>query len=201
MPNKPKGGRRNISWEKIKADYVTDPGLSLKRVSEKYGVPLRTVAQHSKADDWFATKKKHQEEYCNELASKLHQEKLQALEQELESVQNASDVIVEILKDAEQFRRHLTINIVTGETKQEIFEKYDTRALKDTLSCLKMIEDMKRSMLGIQKIENIQKHQLDEERMQLEKDKFEFEKQKADMFKPDSTNVIRIEGFDEEWAK
>lgn len=201
MPKKPKGGRRNRSWEKIKADYVTDPGLSLKKVSEKYGVPLDTVKKHSKAENWFATKKEHQEQYATELAQKLHQGKLQTLEQELESVQNASNVIVAILSDNKQFKRHLTTNVITGETKQEVFDKYDTRALKDTLSCLKMIEDMKRSMLGIQKIENIQKHQLDAERLQLDKDRFEFEKQKTEMFKPTEGNAIRIEGFDKEWAE
>ena len=108
MPKKPKGGRRNISWEKIKADYVTDPGLSLKKAAEKYGVPVRTVAEHSKADNWFATKQEHQKQYCDELAEKLHQKKLESLEQELEAILTISDKISETLKnDPHQFNRYL----------------------------------------------------------------------------------------------
>lgn len=202
MPKKPKGGRRNKSWEKMRADYVTDPGMSLKKLSEKYGVPLRTIAEHSKAENWFATKKQHQEDYCNKLAEKLHQKKLDSLEQELESVQNLSDRLFTVLKDdPEQFNRHLTTNMMTGETTEQIFSKVDVKAMRDAVSVLKVVEDMKRSIIGLQRLENLQKHQLDVEKMQLEKERFEFEKQKAEFFKPTSDNAIRIEGFEEGWAE
>jgi hypothetical protein len=201
MPKKPKGGRRNKSWEKIKADYVTDPGLSLKKVAEKYGVPLRTVAQHSKAENWFATKQEHQEQYCNELASKLHQKKADTLEQELMAALNFSDRLLKVLEDdPEQFNRHLIVTTVsdaeglTTTTDEKTFDKLDMRAMKDAVSVLKTIEELKRSILGIQTIENLQKHQ-------LERDRFEFEKQKADFNKPDSNNSIRIEGFEKGWAE
>lgn len=201
MPKKPKGGRRNKSWEKIKADYVTDPGLSLKKVAEKYGVPLRTVAQHSKAENWFATKQEHQEQYSNELASKLHQKKADTLEQELMAALNFSDRLLKVLEDdPEQFNRHLIVTTVsdaeglTTTTDEKTFDKLDMRAMKDAVSVLKTIEELKRSILGIQTIENLQKHQ-------LERDRFEFEKQKAEILKPDSTNSIRIEGFEKGWSE
>lgn len=201
MPKKPKGGRRNKSWEKIKADYVTDPGLSLKKVAEKYGVPLRTVAQHSKAENWFATKQEHQEQYCNELATKLHQKKADTLEQELMAALNFSDRLLKVLEeDPEQFNRHLIVTTVIDEegvittTDEKTFDKIDMRAMKDAVSVLKTIEELKRSILGIQTIENLQRYQ-------LEKDRFEFEKQKAEILKPDSTNSIRIEGFEKGWSE
>ena len=201
MPKKPKGGRRNKSWEKIKADYVTDPGLSLKKVAEKYGVPLRTVAQHSKAENWFATKQEHQEQYCNELATKLHQKKADTLEQELMAALNFSDRLLKVLEDdPEQFNRHLIVTTVsdnegvTTTTDEKTFDKIDMRAMKDAVSVLKTIEELKRSILGIQTIENLQRYQ-------LEKDRFEFEKQKAEILKPDSTNSIRIEGFEKGWSE
>ena len=201
MPKKPKGGRRNKSWEKIKADYVTDPGLSLKKVAEKYGVPLRTVAEHSKAENWFATKQKHQEQYCNELATKLHQKKADTLEQELMAALNFSDRLLKVLEDdPEQFNRHLIVTTVsdnegvTTTTDEKTFDKIDMRAMKDAVSVLKTIEELKRSILGIQTIENLQRYQ-------LEKDRFEFEKQKSEYAKPDSTNSIRIDGFEVGWSE
>ena len=37
-------------------------------------------------------------------------------------------------------------------------------------------------------------------RLCLDRDRLEMDKQKAEMLKPDSDIVIRIEGFDEDWA-
>lgn len=185
MPKKPKGGRRSINWEKIKADYVTDPGLSLKGISEKYGVPLRTVANKSKADDWFATKKEHQKQYCIELASKLHQKKLDTLEQELEAAQNFSDRLLKVLvDDPDQFNRHLVVTTSIDEegalttTEEKLFKKIDARAMKDAVSVLKTIEELKRSIVGIQTIDNLQKHQIERERLELEKERVALERER-----------------------
>ena len=201
MPKKPKGGRRNKDWEKIKAEYVTDPSLSLKKIAEKYGVPLRTVAEHSKADNWFATKQEHRKKYCNDLASKLHQKKMDSFERELESVQHISDKLFDVLSaDPEQFNRHLTTNMMTGETTEAVFDKLDVKAMKDAASVLKVVEDLKRSILGIQRIEAIQKHQIERERLELEKERIALEREKHAL-RDNSNNagVIRIEGFQEGW--
>lgn len=199
MPKKPKGGRRNTSWEKIKAEYVTDPGLSLKKVAEKYGVPLRTVAEHSKNENWFATKQEHQKQYCEELAAKLHQKKVDSLEQELMAALNFSDRILGVLQnDPEQFNRHLVVRTISDAdglettTVEMQFDKLDMKSMRDAVAVLKTVEELKRSILGIQTIENLQRHQLERER-------FEFEKQKAEFLKPDSSNAIRIEGFEKGW--
>lgn len=185
MPKKPKGGRRNISWETIKADYVTDPGLSLKKVAEKYGVPLRTVAQHSKADNWFATKQEHREQYCNELATKLHQKKADTLEQELIAAINFSDRLLKVLEnDPDQFNRHLVVTTVSDEegvittTDEKTFDKMDMRAMKDAVSILKTIEELKRSILGIQTVENLQRHQIDQGRLEVEKERVALERER-----------------------
>lgn len=201
MPKKPKGGRRNKSWEKIKADYVTDPGLSLKDVSEKYGVPLDTVKKRSKAESWFATKQEHRKLYAAEMAQKLHQKKRESLEQELESAMKASDIIAQMLSDPEQYQRHIVTNILTGTTEEAVFAKYDTKALKDTLACLKFIEDLKRSILGEQRIENIQKHEIESRRVANEEARLAWEKEKSEYAKPDSSNSIRIDGFEVGWSE
>ena len=70
----------------------------------------------------------------------------------------------------------------------------DMRAAKDALSALKIVDDMLRGYYNIQKAEQIQRYQ-------LEREKFEYEKQKAEYAKPDSSNSIRIEGFEEGWSE
>ena len=179
MPAKPKkNGRQNYNWNLIMNDYITDPGSSLRKMSEKYGIRLTTIAEKSKADNWFATKQEYQEKIRTKAASKAVTKKANALAKELESVDKASDVIVKMFADADQFNRHLAVNIVTGETVEKKFDKYDTKALKDALSCLKMIEDMKRSMLEEQKVNERQKYEIESARLELEKERLALERER-----------------------
>jgi hypothetical protein len=71
--------------------------------------------------------------------------------------------------------------------------------MKDTFQMLEIMEKLSRSLLDIQRLEAMQKHEIDVERMQLERERFEFEKEKANFNKPDSSAVIRIEGYEEGW--
>ena len=68
------------------------------------------------------------------------------------------------------------------------------KAAKEAIAALKGVDDLLRGYYNIQKADAL-------ERARLEREKFEFEKQKAEYNKPDSTNVIRIEGFEEGWSK
>ena len=201
MPAKTKkNGRQNYDWDLIKMDYVSDPRSSLKNISEKYGIRLRTVADKSKADDWFATKKKFQAEVVEKATAKLTakatSKRADELANAIKAASNIADAILKKTEDPDQFCRYIVQegNAESYGSAEYVFDKMDMRSAKDALSALKAAEDMIRGYYNIQKAEALEK-------ARLEREKFEFEKQKADMFKPDSTNVIRIEGFDKEWAK
>lgn len=201
MPAKPKkNGRQNYDWDLIKMDYVSDPQSSLKNISEKYGIRYRTVADKSKADDWFATKKKFQAEVIEKATAKLTAKATTKKGNELADVimaaTNIAEAILNKTKDPDQFCRYIVQegSAESYGSAEYVFGKMDMRAAKDAVSALKAVDDLLRGYHNIQKAENLQRYQ-------LEREKFEWEKQKADMLKPDATNSIRIEGFEKGWSE
>lgn len=201
MPAKPKkNGRQNYDWDLIKMDYVSDPQSSLKKISEKYEIRYRTVCDKSKADDWFATKKKFQAEVIEKATAKLTAKatakKADQLANAIQAASNIADAILKKTEDPDQFCRYIVQegSAESYGSAEHVFGKMDMRAAKDALSALKSIDEMIRGYYNIQKAEALN-------RQQLEREKFEFEKQKAEFSKPDASNSIRIEGFEKGWSE
>lgn len=190
-------------WQKIKHDYITDPKASLKKIAAKYGVNACTIYKKSKAEGWFAAKKKHCAQIVEKSIAKTAEKQAQMLSEESDYLLMMKEHMGKILKDTAQFNRHL-VQVSDGnimDTEERIFEKADTRSMKDAMQTLRMIEDMTRSIHELQRIETLQKHQIEAERLQLERERFEFEKEKAAFTRPDSSNTIRIDGMEPEWAE
>jgi len=202
MPKDPHiaGGIRH-DWVKIKHEYVTDPQSSLRKLAKKYGVSYGTIANKSKAEGWFATRKNSISKIVSMSISKTERKLAAELSQEADYLALMKGHVGRMLRDEQQFNRHLTTNLMTGETKEVIYEKTDAKSLKDAMQVLKMIEDMTRSLYNLQKAEVLQKQQIEAARLELEREKFEFEKQKAEFTKPDTNNVIKIDGIEKGWAE
>ena len=197
MPAKSKkNGRQNYDWEKIKNDYITDFYSSQKKISEKYGISLVTVAKRSKADDWFAAKKEYQRKVSAKLIEKVSEKKADELANTISAAANIADAILRKSQDPDQFCRYIVQegNAESYGSAEYVFEKMDMRAAKEAIAALKGVDDLLRGYYNIQKAEAL-------ERARLEREKFEFEKQKAEYAKPDSTNSIRIDGFEVGWSE
>ena len=194
---KKKTGRQNYDWGKIQHEYVTDPEMSLRRIAKKHGINYQTVAKRSKAEGWFATRKKHQSDVVSKAISQTGTKQAKELSRELGFLNTMQDRMSEMLADENQFKRHIVLDNL--ESKEVVAEKYDTHAMKDAFQMLEIMEKLSRSLLDIQRLEAMQKHEIDVQRMQLEREKFEFEKQKAEFGKTDNNYAIRIEGFEEGW--
>lgn len=197
MPKKPsKNGRQNYNWNLIMNDYITNADSSLEKISKKHGIRLATVKQHSKAENWFATKQEYQKEVRRRAAQKLLPKKaneLAGLVMASDSIEKA--IIKAITNDPNYFNKHIVSRNLNDE--QAELDILNTKAMRDMMRVIKDVEDVKRSILEIKRTDQ----QLAAERLQLEKERFEFEKEKAAMGKPDSTNSIRIEGFEIGWSE
>lgn len=176
-----KTGRQNYDWAKIQHDYVTDPQMSLRRIAEKYGINYKTVAKKSKADNWFATRKKCQSKVVSKAIQKTTNKLANELSKELAAVEKISDRITAMLEDDRQFNKHF-VEIGEGKgvyhTELREYDKVDVKQMKDTLAALKIIEEMKRSLLGIQRIDQIQRADIERERLDVEKERLELEREK-----------------------
>ena len=194
MPAKPKkNGRQNYNWGKMKAEYIADPSSSLRKIANKYGVSLTAIGKKAKADNWFATKQEHQEKIVNESVTEVGLKHKEALKQELESVMNISDTISKTLtEDPYQFNRYVAQTekpeiLTSGNTsrlgvykyvEEKLFSKLDARAIKDIVQSLRVIEEMKRSMLEIQNVNERQRAEIERERLAIEKERLALERER-----------------------
>lgn len=48
-----KDGWQRYDWILIEWDYIVNPDMSLRKIAKKYGCNIKTVARHSKKDNWF----------------------------------------------------------------------------------------------------------------------------------------------------
>ena len=191
-----KDGGQRYDWNLIMTDYVTNSDSSLRKIAEKYGIRFPTVQQKAKADSWFATKQEYQKEVRTKALSKACTKKAN----ELVGLVTISDHIEKaILKAIENDPLYFYKHIISENLNEKDAELsiLNVKAMKDMMRVVKDVEDVKRSINEIKR----QDQRIAAERLQLEKDRFEFEKQKAEILKPDSTNSIRIEGFEKGWSE
>lgn len=182
-----KTGRQNYDWETIKTDYVTSD-LSLRAIAEKYRIRPRTVTDRASAESWFATKKEFKKKTTEKAIAKVATRKANQLAKEIEAADKISSVLTKALSDLDQFNRHLVIETAKDDTGMQItttvektFDKLDTRALKEVAQTLKLVEDIKRSLLNIETMEQHNRRLREQKRLEIEEERLKIEQQKANI--------------------
>lgn len=165
-------GRQNYDWDAIKIDYVTSD-LSLKKIAKKYGIRVKTVEDKSRADNWFATKKKYRKEATDKAIAKATAKKADSLAKLMETSDKLLQSITKAVADEQQFNRHIITASAPAEnglgtviTQYETtFEKVDSKAIRDIANSLKTIAEL----MGYQTPAQVEKQKLDRERFEWEK--------------------------------
>ena len=172
-----KTGRQNYDWNPVKHDYITDPSMSLRKVAKKYGISLDAVAHKSKAEGWFAARKEHQNNIVTKAITKTENKMAAELSQESDFLGKMKGHFDRMISDTQQYQRHLVETKVIDDdgsmiitTEEKHFDKFDSKAMKDSMQILQMMESMTRSLYNIEKAERIQKQQLDRERFEFDKE-------------------------------
>ena len=177
MPAKPKkNGRQNYNWNLIMNDYITDPGSSLRKISEKYGIRLTTISEKSKADNWFATKKEYQEKVRTKALSKAVTKKANELAGLVQASDYIEKTILKAFSDPEYFKKHIISQNLNEE--QATLEILNTKAMKDMMRVIKDVEDVKRSILDIKKSDTAERLAIERERLELEKERLALERER-----------------------
>ena len=187
-------------------DYVTDPQASIRKISDKYGIRAITVANKSKADNWFATKKQYQKMVATKALSKAATKDANRMARLLNVTDKLTEQIEKALADPEQLYKQFVPETVSenGTTISTFVDKksdkFDSKAAKDMLQSLKMIEELNRSLKSIQKAEALHRQNIENERLKLERERFEFEKSKYnDSQTTDNDIKIVIGGYEDGW--
>lgn len=107
-----------VDWLAIRNDYINGGG-SYRKLAEKYGVPLRTIAKHAKDEDWQAAR----EEQRNSIATALQQETADVIvKTEVNRIARLMSISDKMIDKIEQAVGELDMAQVTNKTKTKVIE-------------------------------------------------------------------------------
>lgn len=107
-----------VDWLAIRNDYINGGG-SYRKLAEKYGVPLRTIAMRGKDEKWPEARAEQQ----NRIATKLQQKTADAIvKNEVKRAQRMMGIHDQLLDKLEQAVSELNMAQVTNKKKTKIIE-------------------------------------------------------------------------------
>jgi len=169
-------------WERIKAEYITDPQASYRKLCTKYDVPFSTLRDRAARENWVAERKKTQNKIVRQAAQKIVSQQAKRIAQELdpalEAAAKINQLVLDTLKDEKQFKRHLIQRKEKFDSgterwwvEEQEFDVIDTRRLRDLAQALKISKELMRLLQGLLDPEAEKKLEIERERLELEKTK------------------------------
>ena len=193
-----KDGGQRYDWNLIMMDYVTHSDSSVRKISEKYGIRFATVRDKAKTDSWFVTKQEYHKNLREKVLTKVSTKKVNELAGLVMASDKIEKSILKALDDPEYFNKHIVSRNLNEE--QDTLDILNTKAMKDIMRVIKDVEDVKRSILDIRRADANERLEIEKARLKLEEERLALEKARAEYSKPDSSNTIRIEGFEKGWS-
>lgn len=195
-----------MDWKTIQTEYITDESSSYRKLAEKYDVPLTTLADRAKKEEWAKKKKQHRDKVITKSIKKKETEQVNRLTR----IQTVAD---RLLDKIEQSVEELDIQLYKNVEKVKIIEynnierpdkpTKETITEKENLTELHTIIDRK----GVQELSNAIKNLKEIQMLKTELDIREqearirnLEKQAEDDNKPNKI-TITIEGGEESWQQ
>lgn len=107
-----------VDWLAIRNDYINGGG-SYRKLAEKYGVPLRTIAMRGKDENWPEARA----EQRNKIATKLQQKTADAIvKKEVKRAERMMGIHDQLLDKLEQAVSELNMAQVTNKRKTKTIE-------------------------------------------------------------------------------
>ena len=177
------------NWKKIKTEYITTD-TSYRKLADKYGVHYKAVSQKGKAEGWVELRAEYRAKTITKTIEKTSDLEANRLAQLMETTAKAIDVAVRAFDDKQQFNRYI---VETGpknerETVERVFDKVDTRALKDLTAVLKDLTGLMRDFYNIPTPAQAEAQRIAAERLELDRRKSAFAHDDDD----DGTGVVLL---------
>lgn len=197
---------RRIEWDSIRKEYIENATTSQKSLAEKYDIRVNTLREHAREHGWYDAKKEYQAGAVDRLMKSPEMEKsmqrqADALAGELKAVNQASKVIQSALDDQLQFNRHI-VNEGSGgswESTEKIFKKIDAKALKDVVQSLQVIEELKRSLMMIRHMDDMDRARIAWRKLEIEEERLKLEQRRYEQSESDKDITVIIKGYEEGW--
>lgn len=173
--------RRKIDWEKIKTEYVTG-NISQRELIKKHRLNPSDCSKHSKREGWVKAREDYRARASAKAVRKSCDKRANELAGLLDSSYKMRDVIQSAVSDPQQFNRYLVTKGRKGgefETVEEVYDKVDTKAIREMTQALKAVEGLIRSLNNMPTPAEQQRLDIERQRFELEKEKWEKEKAEA----------------------
>jgi len=144
-------GPKRIDWLPIKTEYITTH-VTYRQLSEKYGVSIAQISRVSNKEHWTEQREQHAEKCFTKSEEKAANKEANRLARLMDATSKAIGVAMEAFEDDQQFNRYIVYESPlpgTSEARERVFEKVDTKALKDLTGVLKDLTSLMRDFYNI----------------------------------------------------
>ena len=188
------------NWNELRVRYVSG-SMSLKQLAKEHGVSYSQVSKHASQEHWREQRKQFGKNVANDFLDSARARAHADLECALQATSGLVKVAAEALKDKDQFRRYLVTRSdgEFTETVEEVFQKVDTRAIRELTEALNKLTAMLREFYN---------EPTEEERLHREGMKANNQKTRAQIRQMKEENqvggqsmVVRFETSDEYYTR
>ena len=189
-------------WNKIKTEYITTD-ISTRGIAAKYNTTQAEISKRCSNEKWVILRSEHRDKVMSKAVQKTIESRSDLLCNELLALDCVSNAISALVADPLQFRRYIITNRTghgRSETEEMVFDKYDTKALKDVAYTLAIIVRLKLEIAGVLSERDKIMTSIAQQKLEIERLRFELEQKKLES--PESKE-IRVILSDEimEWSK
>lgn len=146
-----RAGEAVIDWTKIETRYVAGD-KSLKDLAKEFRVSYSTLSKHAADEKWVEKRRVHRAAVEKEALTRAQARAQKRMDELLKASEKLMDAAVEAVKDNDQFKRWVNIEGSgdgCSEAVEKVFDKRDTRAMKDMVFVLEKLTGILRDAYGI----------------------------------------------------
>lgn len=208
-------------WVKMRTEYETTK-TSYRKLAEKYSIPFPTIRDRAKREGWAVSAERTREDIVTGVVTKTSQKLIDRraariadeIDPALEATELINQLVLETLRDAKQFNRHMitkkesrSIAKVGSESKQWVetleTDVVDTKRLQELARALQISKELQRTLQGILDPADKAKNLVDKRKLRIDKERLELQKVEAAQKSKitDEGIVIQMEGELEEWSE
>lgn len=171
---------KKVQWEKLEKEYVTG-NCTYKELALKHKVSESEVALHGRKKGWRKIRKEYRQKALKKSIEKSVNTEAERLAKIGIAANHALDVAMKAFEDENQFHRYIvSTSVGPGMTDMEerIYDKVDTRALKDLTATIKDLTAIIRNVYGIPTQAEAEAQRVAAEKLELDKKRADAETEK-----------------------
>ena len=186
-------------WAALAAAYITSD-KSYKTIAAEHGLSRTAVAYKGAQEGWPAQRLEYRRKNARKAIERQGRKDVNKLLKLMEAADWLNDTIAGIRKDPQQFNRHLISMGMDGctDTVEKIFEKVDTRAIRDLSGAIKDMTTATRNLYGLPTQAEAEAQRVAAEKLKLEQRKTDAAEKAGEV---DRSIIVKFDGDMEAFSK